>query len=298
MKRVLVTGASGFIGRYTLPFLRHLGYEVYPVSSKPLISSEVTWIQANLLNSHEIYALMQQVRPSHLLHFAWETTPGKFWSSPKNLEWVTASLDLFQAFSKTGGKRAVVAGTCAEYDWNTNSPLHETSSCHPNTFYGACKAGLHQILDLFSKQNEISLAWGRIFHLYGPSEHPDRFIPTLIRKLRLKEPVPCTHGNQIRDFMHTHDVASAFVALLESDLQGPVNIASGEPASLREIGTKIAEQLGSEDLLQWGSLPMPPHEPLQLIASTRCLYQELCWKRTYDLDTGLKELLWTYTQTT
>jgi len=293
MKKILVTGASGFIGRHSLPFLREFGYDIYAVSSKRQESQDIPWIQADLFNPQEVYKLMQEIQPSHLLHFAWEVTHGKLWTSAKNLDWVQASLNLFQAFSQVGGKRAVVAGTCAEYDWSTGHCIEGITPCDPFHLYGVCKTSLHKILTSFTKQVGISLAWGRIFFLYGPYEHPDRFIPMLIRKLRSQEKIPCTHGNQIRDFMHVKDVASALVTLLNSELKGALNIASGEPVSLKEIGTKIASRLGAEGLIGWGDLPTPVHEPMYLTAATSRLYNELGWKKTYDLDQGLEDILGT-----
>lgn len=90
MKRVLLTGATGF--------------------------PEVSWHRADLVEAGEAWALMATVQPTHLLHFAWDTVPGKYWTSRENFRRVQASLPLLQAFARHGGQRLVMAGTCAEYD--------------------------------------------------------------------------------------------------------------------------------------------------------------------------------------
>ena len=105
MKRVLVTGATGFIGSHSLPRLRESDYEVHAVSSRqsPQEHGEgVTWHRANLLESGEIASLMEKVQPTHLLHFAWYAVPGKYWMAPENLAWVKATVSLVQAFSDQG----------------------------------------------------------------------------------------------------------------------------------------------------------------------------------------------------
>ena len=120
MIKTLVTGASGFIGRHSLPLLLKAGHEVHAVSLKkknPCING-INWHQADLKNQTQTKRLIADIRPSHLLHFAWCTEPGSFWNDPKNNHWVQASLELLKNFQAHGGKRIVIAGTCAEYDWN------------------------------------------------------------------------------------------------------------------------------------------------------------------------------------
>ena len=84
MKRVIVTGASGFIGRHTLPHLAEAGFEVHPISSR----------DADLLDERSRRDLFARFRPTHLLHLAWYVPPGKYWTSLENIRWLQASLDL------------------------------------------------------------------------------------------------------------------------------------------------------------------------------------------------------------
>lgn len=295
MKRVLLTGVTGFIGRHCLPLLLSRGYEVHALSSKTPQQTlpDVHWHQADLLDSGQVSKLMAKVQPSHLLHFAWYVIHGKYWTALENVHWVQASLDLLQTFTRHGGQRVVMAGTCAEYDWKYGYCSEQITPLLPTSVYGICKHSLQLMLDAFCKQSEISAAWGRIFFLYGPHEHPDRLISSVIRSLLEGKPARCSHGNQIRDFLYVQDVADAFVTLLDSQVFGSVNIASGEPIRLKDFIYKIAEKINNPDLIQMGAIPTSVNEPPLLVADVSRLGNQLFWQPKYDLDSGLDQtILW------
>ena len=291
MKKVLVTGGSGFIGRHCLPMLVASGYEVHAVSialEDPI--PHVHWHVVDLLNPEEVNNLILTVKPTHLLHLSWYTVVGKYWTSLENIRWVQASLELLRAFAANGGKRVVMAGTCAEYEWKYELYSEQTTPLVPATLYGACKHALQIMVDAFCRQTGLSHAWGRIFFLYGPHEHPDRLVSSVIRSLLQGEPARCSHGNQIRDFLHVEDVAGAFVALLDSDLSGPVNIGSGKPIAIREVVETIGSHLGRKHLLQFGALPTSPNDPPILSADIHRL-ESIAWRPKYDLNTGLQHTI-------
>lgn len=294
MKRVLVTGATGFVGRHSLSRLIESDYEVHAVHGQRLpegVGKNIIWHRANLLDSDETVALVKQVRPSHLLHFAWYAVPGNYWTALENLAWAQASVCLMRAFSEHGGRRAVMAGSCAEYDWKFDYCSEWFTPCRPATLYGACKHSTQILLDAWSRQTGISSAWGRIFLLYGPGEYPSRLVPSVINSLLQDEPARCTHGNQVRDFMHVEDVAAAFVALLDSDVKGVVNIASGVAIPLKQIVHTIADCLKKRELVQLGAIPVPAGEPAALIADVGRLRDEVGFKPQYELKPGIAQTI-------
>ena len=289
-KRALVTGGSGFIGRHCLAVLAAAGYEVHAVTSRSEIPGVTSceWHRADLLQPSNIERTIELVKPSHLLHFAWYAVPGKYPSSHENLRWCAATIQLLQAFANAGGSRAVFAGSCFEYDFGYGYCVEDRTPSNPDTFYGVCKNAARGVVAGFCRQFRLSAAWGRIFHLFGPHEPPGRLVPAVVTALLKGEPARCTHGRQIRDFLHVEDVAAAFVALLTSDVRGTVNIGSGEPISLRHLVTRLAATVGSPQMVEFGVLPSRPDDPHLLIPDVLRLHEEVGWHPRLTLEDGLE----------
>lgn len=185
-----------------------------------------------------------------------------------------------------------MAGSCAEYDWRYGYCSEQVTPLTPSTLYGSCKHSLQIMLNAFAGQSpELSTAWGRVFFLYGPHEHPTRLVASVIGSLLKNEPARCSHGNQIRDFLHVRDVADAFTALLDADIGGPVNIGSGQPIAVKEIVHKIASRIGRPGLARLGALPAAPNESPLVVADTRRLSEEVGWTPRYDLNGGLQQTI-------
>jgi nucleoside-diphosphate-sugar epimerase len=246
---------------------------------------------SDLFNSDSPETIVNEVRPTHLLHFAWYAEPGHFWTAPENLQCVNASLALLKAFGEQGGERVVMAGTCAEYDWGQGLCLEKVTPRKPSTLYGTCKNALQEILSIYSYQFGLSSAWGRIFFLYGPKEHPSRLVSSVIQSILRGETARCSSGEQVRDFMYVTDVASAFVTLLNSEIQGPVNIASGEAITLKDVVERIATKLGRPELLNLGARSTNLQDPPLLLADISRLKDELGWQPSFDIDRGLDETI-------
>jgi nucleoside-diphosphate-sugar epimerase len=295
MKNVLLTGGSGFIGRHSIPFLLDKGYEVHAVFhvEKPdfINNKKLFWHQCNLLDSFEQKQLFSKVKPTHLLHLAWFVVPGEYWQSLENFRWVRASLEIIANFVEQGGLRAVIAGTSAEYDWSYGYCSEKVTPLQPSSLYGTCKNSLHEMVRQFSNQTGFSYAWGRVFFLYGPYEYPERLVASFICALLNNRNAQCLHGDLIRDFLHVQDVASAFVSLLESSIIGPINIASGNPVSLKEIVTTLAGKLNKRDLVSFKESASPLNEPRLLVADAQRLRDEIGWKPHYDLRQGLDQTI-------
>ncbi len=297
-RRVLVTGAGGFIGRWSVAPLLDKGYEVHAVLSgterrtipAEIQGASVHW--ADLLSDSQVESLLTAVMPTHLLHFAWIATPGVYWQSAANFRWLASSQFLLRRFRALGGLRAVMAGSCVEYDWSKAgvcienlTPLAEpTAALSP---YAATKIALQKALTQFSSEQQLSSAWGRIFFQYGPFEHPDRLVPSVIRHLLLNQEALCTHGRQIRSFLYVADVGTAFADLLDSQIQGAVNIGSDDRISVADLIDCIALAIGRSDLVRLGARSTATEEPPLLVPDVHRLREEVQWRPRRSLNEGI-----------
>ena len=289
-RRVLVTGASGFLGSYMLPLLVANGHEVHAVSTKPgphIHADSVAWHVADMLAPEAPGRLLAEVNPEWLVHLAWYTEHGRYWNSLENLRWVEASLRIFTAFAAAGGVRAVCAGTCAEYAWTQALCTEGETPLEPATFYGIAKDATHRVVAGFAERASFELAWARPFLLYGPGEDERRLIPSVTRSLLEGNVADVSDGTLVRDFLHVEDVALAFVALIESEVQGPVNISSGVGVTLREVIERVAQAAGAPGLVRFGAVPRREGDPGELVGNPRRLHDEVLFTPGVSLDAGI-----------
>ena len=287
-KVVLVTGATGFIGRHTIEPLRARGYEIHAVSTKGAADMPgVHFHQGNLLEPGTARRVLAEVKPTHLLHLAWFVVPGKLITSPENYEWVRASMELVQEFAAAGGKRVTSCGSGYEYDWRYGFCNEQLTLQVPNTVYGACKQALNLMTENFAVTANLSSAWGRVFFLYGPHEHPQRLVSSIILSMLRGEPAKSSHGRQIRDYMHVQDVADGLVAVLDSELRGTVNVSSGRATQIRDIVLTLGSLLGRPELVQLGALPARANDAPMVVGDNAKIMAELGWQPKFELESGL-----------
>ena len=287
MKRVLLTGATGFVGRACIAPLIARGYSVHTISTgRSPPPDDVTVWQGNLLDSELIASLVEAIAPSHLLHAAWGVTDRDYWTSSANLNWLNASIALLHAFVAIGGRRAVGVGTCAEYDWTVDRYVECESSLKPASRYGITKLALSWAFSDVDKPG-VSTAWARLFFPYGPGEHAARLLPYVVTSLIAGAVADCTAGTQLRDFLYVDDVGAALAALLDSTVAGPVNIASGQGTAVRDVVLQAAHQIGRPDLVHFGALPTRPGDPPSLVAATERLKREVGFSPTVTLEDGI-----------
>ncbi len=199
------------------------------------------------------------------IHLAWYVEPGKYLESPLNDKCRDDSLALVKLVQC---RRWVLAGTCFEVS--------------PTTRYARCKRELFLALEHLG----IELAWPRLFYLYGPHEHPRRFVPTVINELLQGRPAPLTSGDEVRDFLHVEDVAEALCAVATSTLTGIINVGSGQPVTVREVATEIARIIGRPDLLRFGAYQSAPSDPPRIVADVAKL--NAIWRPRISLTDGLR----------
>ncbi len=272
--RVLVTGASGFIGARTLESLRGAGFAVHTFGrSTP--REATTHHPGDFLDRAQARAVLERVAPTHILHCAWEVTHGTFWHDARNLDWVAATLDFARAAASRGVTRFVGIGTCAEYDWSDGGPAprREEDPVAPRELYGVAKDCTRRLLAALFAPTGCSFAWARMFHLFGAGEHPARFVPSVALALREGREARCRHGQLTRDFIAVEDAGAALAAIVAAEARGAVNVASGLRLTLAELAGEIAGRMNGAHLLRIEQ--NPTKDPLGMTADLTRLRDEI-----------------------
>ena len=275
--KVLLTGATGFIGSALAKLLVREGCQVYALvrAESDLwrireFQDQVHILTGDLLSPEQVTECVQRSRPELCFHLAWYAEPGKYLSSPLNVAYLDASLGLATRLAEAGCPRLVVAGSVAEYD-TEHGYLSEASPTRPLTLYAATKLALGTVLAQLAPQLNLELAWARNFYVYGPCEDQRRFVPAVICALLRGEPTRLTPGGQVRDYLHVDDMAAAMWAVGRSAITGVVNIASGVPVTNRQVALLLGDILGRPELVRFGDLPYREGDPMFVCADTRRL---------------------------
>jgi nucleoside-diphosphate-sugar epimerase len=200
-------------------------------------------------------------------------------------------MTLVEAFAKVGGKRIVVSGSAYEYDWSYGFCNERITPAVPNTPYGACKQALSTLVQSYCANVGLSAAWGRVFFLYGPNEHPQRLVSSVVLSLLKGEPAKCSHGRQIRDYMHVQDVADGLVALLDSDAMGPMNVCSGQATTLADIVSTIGRIVERPDLILLGAIPARANDAHMVVGDNARILTEVGWRPQRSLENGLRQTI-------
>lgn len=254
--RVLITGASGFLGRHIIAVLKQRRECSEIIASGLQRRSEldgVPYIACNLLDHEQTNQCCRQIRPTHVLHLAWNLPPHIYWHAPDNAAWALATYALAASAVRHGAHRFVASGTCAEYS-PSSTPCHEetTPTC-PTTAYGRAKLAAVRMLLSLCDAEKLSVAWGRIFYPFGSGDAPGRLLPSALRAIQENRCFSAASASQILDFLAVEDVAKMFVHLLFSSHDGIVNLGSGNPVSVAQILQELFRRAGKEQLLQLNS---------------------------------------------
>jgi nucleoside-diphosphate-sugar epimerase len=284
--RVLVTGASGFIGSRALRQLTREGYEVHCVGRRipDRVDADVNWHSADLLQYAELRRVVANVSPSHLLHLAWVATPGTYVTSSLNYNWLSASIQLFRQFQIHGGHRAVISGSCAEYDWRYGTCIEEKTPLVSNTPYSACKNALRLAV---ASMHPVGVAWARVFFAYGAGEPSAKLVSSTVRGFQTGRIPKVINGNARRDFVHVEDIALGLTKLLTSDYCGAVNVCTGTATSISEVVAQVASCFDE-------SAPLPandqddPEYPC-VLGDVTTLKDAVNWQPSIDLANGIKD---------
>ena len=292
--KILVTGATGFIGSAFAKLALSQGHEVggmmLPTEQPPghvPVTEKMRWIKGTLaeLPWKEIEAF----KPDACIHFAWIATPGVYLESPENEKHLEWSLNLARQLKGIGLRQFVGVGTCIEYKI-TDAPLNEEHTpVDPTTLYSRCKNALRETLEAEARKDGTQFCWGRVFYPYGVGEHPARLCSSLIQKFQRGEKLVLKTPHSTKDYIYIDDLAAAILLTVEKQFQGTINWGTGEGVSVREIADAVAAMLSRPELV--AEVSPPEIDPLGYVVADATRLKGLGWQQRFCLKEGLHRLL-------
>lgn len=267
MKTILLTGASGFVGRQIAKALTARGHRLRLVlrpggfSRSGLAGDDIEVIETDdLFAEDEDWWASQLTGIDVVIHAAWYVEPGKYLDSPINIDCALGSLALAEGATRVGIRQFIGIGTCFEYRL-PNAGITETSELGPVTLYAAAKLALCCMLERRFAESGTAFTWARLFYLFGEGEHPARLFPTLNRKLSAGEPMLLSSGDKVRDFLDVAEAGRLIATVADTGQTGIANICSGRPVTIRQVAEEIADCYGRRDLLEFGTATVHPRDP-------------------------------------
>ena len=259
MKRILITGVTGFVGKQLIYILNNNKVKlVLVIRNKkeiPTILNKYKNVE-KIIYSKNIFTekiewwTKQCKGIDIIVHLAWYVEPGSYLNSLKNVDCLIGTLNLAKGAVRAGVKKFVGIGTCFEYDLSykklsVNTPIKPTS-CYANS-----KASVFYALSGFLTMNLVKFAWCRIFYLYGEDEDNRRLVPFLRSQLEKGKKINLENKNYVRDFLNVKDAAKKISKIALNKKVGPINICSGKPITIKQIAERIADEYGRRDLLKF-----------------------------------------------
>jgi len=274
--KVLMTGATGFVGRQILKVLVERGFFVKVLIREPSrLDSNQNLKNVEICVINDVFntppeQLNQLVSGFNLMiHAAWNVEPKSYLTSSKNIDSLKGTLDLARAFFDSGGQKFVGIGTCAEYDLTSND-IDTCTPLMPKSLYAACKLSVFQVISEISRLLDKDFVWCRLFYLFGEGEQQHRLVPYIRRQLEAGEEVLLSQGDQIRDFLNVRTAAESIVKVALGRKSGVENICSGVGITVRDLAESIADEYGRRDLLRFGARPDNLFDPPRIVGINKC----------------------------
>lgn len=265
--KVLITGATGFVGQHVVPKLLERRHTVIAIARDEAKARNFPWFDAVRFVACDVHRALGNPlelfdKPDAVVHLAWPGLPN-YGSLVHFEETLPAAYRFLKSLVEGGVNHLLVAGTCFEYGMQSG-PLSERASTKPANPYALAKDTLRKFLESLQKDRPFTLQWARLFYMYGPGQHPKSLLAQLDRAVDDREPVfNMSGGEQLRDYLPVDEVAARLVLLVEHpECHGAVNVCSGKPISVRKLVEQRLAERKADIRLNLGYYPYPDHEPL------------------------------------
>ena len=292
--RILLTGASGFVGSRVLATLgdvrRHqiavLLRDPAAVRVRDFLDT-VDVIRGSLETLAAVRAEILDFKPDAVIHLGWAGVGNRHRDDPEQLKNIVTTAELITLAKEAGASHWIGLGSQAEYGPREGSTA-EDAPCHPTTLYGVAKLAAGMAAERLCADNGIRFAWLRLFSAYGPGDDAAWMLPSLILRLVAGERPSLTPGTQLWDYVYVDDAARAIAAVAATpDAIGVFNLGSGQPRTIREIVTAVRDRIDPALPLGFGEVPFRLDQVMRLEADIRRLCRATGWQPSVSLETGL-----------
>ena len=286
MKKILVTGAFGFIGLHLLNELNNYDLEVFTFSrsKKKLLNH----FSGNFLNHETVDNVIYKIKPDILIHLAWETTPQKFYEDEINIRWEEASINLIKKFYAYGGKKFIFSGTCEEYGIKKNvNYIDEFKLCNPISLYGKSKHKVSCFLDKQFKKNSVIL---RNFFVCGPGENKNKLLSSIIDNAKRRNIIKLNRPFDLIDFIDVRDVAKIIAKFVVNNDHGIYNLGSSTSNTPLSLAKKILTNMKipcNSDTIYF----IEHKDVSRIISNNNKLNNTLNYKIQYTIDKTINDLI-------
>jgi nucleoside-diphosphate-sugar epimerase len=301
--RVLVTGATGFIGSHVIRRLVAEGITTHALTSTVSsvyptrlvdIRDQITLHEGDLRDRSAMDAVVERADPTHVLHLGAYTHVGKSWQRVDECiqSNVQGTVNLLQALAGGGYERFVYTGTSEIYG-DIAVPFQEDAPVNPISPYSVSKYAGERFCRMFHQGYNWPIVMLRPFNAYGPWQTPDRVIPEIITRALRKEPLRMTQGEQTREFNYVEDLAEGFLlaATCPDAVGATVNLGCGQEVSMRELATTILDLMGNPIEPDFGALPDRPTEIWRMFCDSSRARELLGWEPRHTLREGLEKTI-------
>tara|TARA_B100001142_G_scaffold130483_2_gene132115 strand:- start:230 stop:1093 length:864 start_codon:yes stop_codon:yes gene_type:complete len=287
MKKLLITGSTGFIGKSLINLFLTKKYKIFALTRKNIKNKNINYIKSDLFDHTKIKKIIKKIKPNYLIHLAWEANPKKFHQSGTNFKWLHSSLNLYYNFCKYGGRRALLIGSCAEYNFNKKILKEDFIKKTDHTRYSLCKETFLDHAYKISKKFNTQLIWARLFWIYGINQKRGRLIPDLIYSAKKSKKIIVKNPSSIVNLLNVKDVCIALYKIFESNITGIVNIADKKNIKVIDIVNKC-KNIFKNYKLNYKINKIQYSKPYSVEIKKLNLIR---FNRLYSLEKGLKEFL-------